>query len=117
MINIKILKELNLRRLKCSNEGVVGIVVAVLLIGLLVSVVSLIQYQYVPKWMEEKEAEHMNDVLNQFSQLKFAIDSQSASGQTNTPIATPGWMSKTFSSLDPSGARSLFLVLPCRSRM
>jgi len=88
MKNIKILKELNPRRLKCSNEGVVGIVVAVLLIGLLVSVVSLIQYQYVPKWMEEKEAEHMNDVLNQFSQLKFAIDSQSASGQTNTPIAT-----------------------------
>jgi hypothetical protein len=38
--------------------------------------------------MEEKEAEHMDTVLNQFSQLKFAIDSQSASNQTNTPIAT-----------------------------
>jgi len=84
----KILKKPNLRKLNCSDYGVVGIIVAVLLIGLLVSVVSLIQYQYVPKWMEEKEAEHMDAVLTQFSQLKFAIDTQSASGQTNTPIAT-----------------------------
>lgn len=84
----KIFKKLKLRKFNCSDYGVVGIVVAVLLIGLLVSVVSLIQYSYVPKWMEEKEAEHMDTVLNQFSQLKFAIDSQSASNQTNTPIAT-----------------------------
>jgi hypothetical protein len=84
----KIFKKLNFRKLNFSDYGVVGIVVAVLLIGLLVSVVSLIQYSYVPKWMEEKEAEHMDDVLTQFSQLKFAIDTQSASNQTNTPIAT-----------------------------
>lgn len=84
----KIFKKLKLRKINCSDYGVVGIVVAVLLIGLLVSVVSLIQYNYVPKWMEEKEAEHMDTVLNQFSQLKFAIDSQSASNQINTPIAT-----------------------------
>lgn len=84
----KIFKKLKLRKINCSDYGVVGIVVAVLLIGLLVSVVSLIQYSYVPKWMEEKEAEHMDTVLNQFSQLKFAIDSQSASNQKNTPIAT-----------------------------
>jgi len=38
--------------------------------------------------MEEKEAEHMDNVLTQFSQLKFAIGTQSASNQTNTPIAT-----------------------------
>ena len=82
------LNKMHLRKLSRSNEGVVGIVVAVLLIGLLVSVVSLIQYKYVPEWMEEKEAEHMDDVLTQFSQLKFAIDTQSASNQTNTPIAT-----------------------------
>ena len=88
MKHSKIFKKLKLRKINCSDYGVVGIVVAVLLIGLLVSVVSLIQYSYVPKWMEEKEAEHMDNVLNQFSQLKFAIDSQSASNQTNTPIAT-----------------------------
>jgi hypothetical protein len=88
MKHSKKFKKLKLRKINCSDYGVVGIVVAVLLIGLLVSVVSLIQYSYVPKWMEEKEAEHMDTVLNQFSQLKFAIDSQSASNQLNTPIAT-----------------------------
>ena len=71
-----------------SNEGVVGIVVAVLLIGLMVSVVSLIQVTYVPKWMEQKEAEHMDDVSSQFSHLKFAIDTQASTGQLSTPIAT-----------------------------
>ena len=36
-------------------------------------------------------------------------------GDTNRPMATPCWMSKTFSSLPPSGARSFFFELPCRS--
>ena len=71
-----------------SNEGVVGIVVAVLLIGLMVSVVSLVQSVYVPKWMEQKEAEHMNEISSQFSHLKFAIDTQSSTGQLSSPIAS-----------------------------
>jgi hypothetical protein len=77
-----------LRKFKNSENGVVGIVVAVLLIGLLVSVVSLLQMVYVPKWMEQKEAEHMDIVDTQFSQLKFAVDTQSSTGQLNIPIAT-----------------------------
>jgi hypothetical protein len=77
-----------LRKFKKSEHGVVGIVVAVLLIGLMVSVVSLIQMVYVPKWMEQKEAEHMDEVDVQFSQLKFAIDTQSSTGKLNIPIAT-----------------------------
>ena len=75
-------------KFKKSENGVVGIVVAVLLIGLMVSVVSLLQMVYVPKWMEQKEAEHMDVVDAQFSQLKFAIDTQSSTGQLNIPIAT-----------------------------
>jgi hypothetical protein len=76
------------RKIIKENEGVVGIIVAVLLIGLLVSVVSLIQSVYVPKWMEQKEAEHMDEVSSQFSQLKFAIDTQASTGELSTPIAT-----------------------------
>ena len=76
------------RKLIKSNEGVVGIVVAVLLIGLMVSVVSLVQSVYVPKWMEQKEAEHMNEISSQFSHLKFAIDTQSSTGHLNSPIAS-----------------------------
>jgi len=77
-----------LRKIKNSDCGVVGIVVAVLLIGLMVSVLSLIQMVYVPKWMEQREAEHMDMVDTQFSQLKFAIDTQSSTGQLYIPIAT-----------------------------
>ena len=76
------------RKIEKSEYGVVGIVVAVLLIGLMVSVVSLIQMVYVPKWMEQIEAEHMDEVNAQFSQLKFAIDTQSSTSQLNTPIAS-----------------------------
>jgi hypothetical protein len=71
-----------------SDDGVVGIVVAILLIGLMVSVVSLVQTVYVPKWMEQKEAEHLDEVAAQFSKLKFAIDTQFSTEQLNTPIAT-----------------------------
>ncbi len=77
-----------LKKIKNSEYGVVGIVVAVLLIGLMVSVISLIQMVYVPKWMEQREAEHMDMVDAQFSQLKFAIDTQSSTGQLYIPIAT-----------------------------
>ena len=90
------------RKICNSEEGVVGIIVAVLLIGLMVSVVSLIQLIYVPDWMEQREAEHMDVVAAQFSQLKFAIDTQNANKQENITIATsitlgskelPYWMS------------------------
>jgi len=82
---------MKIRKIRQSEDGVVGIVVAVLLIGLVVSVISLLQLVYVPNWMEQREAEHMDQVDAQFAQLKFVIDTQSAlgaMGQTNTPIAT-----------------------------
>ncbi|MEM2388185.1 MAG: hypothetical protein QXW78_03585 [Candidatus Thermoplasmatota archaeon] len=56
------------------DKGQVGIVVAILLVVLLVSVLAIIQLYYVPRWMEEREAEHMDAVANQFANLKYAID-------------------------------------------
>lgn len=76
------------RKIKNSQEGVVGIVVSILLIGLITSVVSLVQTVYVPKWMEQKEAEHMDVILSQFSQLKSSIDTQITNHQPDTPITT-----------------------------
>lgn len=38
--------------------------------------------------MEDKEAEHMEEVANQFAQLKFAIDIQSIA-ESDIPISTP----------------------------
>jgi len=82
------LNKIHLRKLSLSTHGVVGIVVAVLLIGLLVSVISIIQAAYIPKWMEEKEADHIEKVLVQFSELKLAIDTHTINRENNTPIAT-----------------------------
>lgn len=81
--------KLKKRKIKNSNEGVVGLVVAIMLIGLIVSVVSLVQTVYVPKWMEQKESEHMDEVAAQFAQLKYAIDTHSATTQENNPISAP----------------------------
>ena len=60
-----------------SNEAVVGIVVTVLLIGLVLSVTVMINNVYVPQWVEQEEVTHMDQVSQQFSQLKYAIDMQS----------------------------------------
>jgi len=66
----------------------VGIVATFLIVGLIVTVISMIQAVYIPKWMEQTEADHMEVVAEQFSQLKFAIDTQSAIKEPNTPITT-----------------------------
>ena len=76
---------MKLRSLKDQDHGVVGIVVAFLITGLIVIVISIVQTVYVPKWMEQAEADHMEIVADQFSQLKFAIDTQSAIRKPDTP--------------------------------
>lgn len=69
-------KPIKLRSIRNKEEAVAGIVVAVMIVGLVLAVISIIQTIYIPKWMESREAEHMGVVSDQFSQLKFAIDSQ-----------------------------------------
>jgi hypothetical protein len=77
-----------MNRMKNSNEAVVGIVVAILLLGFFVSVVSTIQVVYVPSWISQREAEHMDEVANQFAQLKYVLDIQSAT-EGSIPISAP----------------------------
>jgi len=78
----------NINVLRNTDEATVGIIIAVLMVGLILLVVSLVQTFYVPRWMEQREAEHMDEVLNQFSFLKFAIDMQILTEQ-DTPVSTP----------------------------
>jgi hypothetical protein len=75
-------------KLKNADHAVVGVVTAVLLIGLIVAVVSLIQTIYIPKIMEEREAEHMDKVSEQFTYLTSVIDGQAADQSQNLPVAT-----------------------------
>ena len=77
----------NINVLRNTDEATVGIIVAVLMVGLILLVISLVQAFYVPRWMEQGEAEHMDEVLDQFSLLKFAIDMQILTEQ-DTPIST-----------------------------
>ena len=73
---------------KRSDKAVVGIVVAVLLIGLIVAIVTIINVAYVPQWLKEVEASHMQEVQSQFIQLKYAIDMLSLIRQ-HTAISVP----------------------------
>ena len=71
-----------------SDDALVGVIVAILLVGLCVTVISIIQVVYVPEWMYSKEAEHMDGVADQFANLKYALDIQSAIEQ-DIPVSTP----------------------------
>lgn len=83
------MKKIGFRKIKSSTGGAAGVVVTLLVIGLMISALALVQTVFVPKWMSQKEADHMEEVSNQFSQIKFAIDTLSVVGQENTQISSP----------------------------
>ncbi len=66
-----------------SDDGLVGIVVTVLVIGLVIVVTGIVQSVYMPQWLEQKEAEHMHMVSYQFAQLKQSLDILSVIEQEN----------------------------------
>ena len=80
-------RKMSIRKLNQSEDAVVGIVVTVLLIGLAVSVSVMVNNVYMPRWVEEIEVSHMEDVANQFAMLKYALDIQAAM-QENTAISS-----------------------------
>jgi len=65
------------------DDGLVGIVVTVLVIGLIIVVTGIVQTVYMPQWLEQKEAEHMHMVSYQFAQLKQSLDVLSVIDQQN----------------------------------
>ena len=69
------------------NDAVVGMISAILIIGLLIMVLSFVNYSYVPRWVENEESSHMEMVSNQFAQLKYALDIQSLIND-NTALTT-----------------------------
>jgi hypothetical protein len=73
---------------KTNDDAMVGIVTAILLIGLIVIVISIIQVVYVPIVMEQREAEHMDRIAEQFGFLTSVIDNQAAEGRKGIPIAS-----------------------------
>jgi len=79
-----------------DNFAVAGVLEAILLIALVAIILSMIQLYYIPVIMEQKEADHMDQVSNQLSQLKSVIEIQSMMGTmetgksiTYTPMSSP----------------------------
>jgi hypothetical protein len=73
---------------KTTDNAVVGIVTAILLVGLVVTVISIIQVVYIPSIMEQREAEHMDKVEEQMASLTSVIDYQAAIAKKGIPIAS-----------------------------
>jgi hypothetical protein len=72
---------------KKTDNAVVGIVTALLVISLITTFFAMVQLVYVPIIMEQREAEHMDKVAEQFGFLTSVIDKQAADGRTGIPIA------------------------------
>ena len=81
-------KSIKILSLQSNNYGAAGIIVAVMLIGLFFTFLSVVQLSYIPNWSEEREAEHMEKVAEQFTQLKFAVDVLSTIEQSGNKITT-----------------------------
>lgn len=62
--------------IKKNDEAVVGIITVVLVISLIVIVIGIVKTVYFPEWIKSAEFQHMNQVSNQFAQLKYALDIQ-----------------------------------------
>jgi len=77
------------RKFDTENQAVAGVIEALLLVALVAIVISIIQLQYIPQIMEQREADHMDEVSNQFSYLKSMIDIQALTGtmETEVPLA------------------------------
>jgi hypothetical protein len=71
-----------------KDEGVAGVIEALLMVALVAVVISTIQLVYIPQVMSQREADHMDVVANQFSSLKAMIDLQSVT-QKDVPISSP----------------------------
>jgi len=71
-----------------EDEGVAGVIEALLIVALVAVVISTIQLVYIPQVMNQREADHMDEVANQFSSMKAMIDLQSVT-KKDVPISSP----------------------------
>jgi hypothetical protein len=77
--------EMKKQKLFNNKSGVAGVIEALLLVGLVAVILSIIQLSYIPQIMVQREAEHMDEVSNQFSYLKSMIDIQTIT-QSSAPM-------------------------------
>src|SRR5438309_602552 len=71
-----------IRDLRGDEEGVASTVGTIMALLVFLTFLSLIVNQYVPVWMKDSEASHMNNALGQFGGLNGAIIRYQSDGQT-----------------------------------
>jgi len=71
-----------------NNHAVAGVIEFLLIIALIAIILSMIQLTYIPEIMNQREADHMDVVENQFSYLKSIIDLQGMTKE-DVPISSP----------------------------
>ena len=104
-------------RIFSNNQcAVAGVIEALLLVALVAIILSFIQLYYVPEIMKDREADHMDQVSNQFSYLKSVIEIQSTMGIINEESANPKYTAYTSSSSPITlGSRELPYFISQRS--
>src|SRR4030042_2172596 len=68
-----------------GQYAVAGVIEALLMVALVATIIGLIQTLYIPEVMKQREAEHMDEISNQFSYMKSMMDIQSIT-QSDVPI-------------------------------
>ena len=53
-----------------NNHAVAGVIEALLIVALVAIIISTIQLVYIPQIMSQREADHMQEISNQFSYIK-----------------------------------------------
>lgn len=79
--------EMKYKKFRVKNHAVAGVIEALLMVALVSIIISMIQLIYIPQIMEQREAEHMDQVSNQFSTLKSMIELQAITN-SSAPIST-----------------------------
>lgn len=82
------MKQMGKTTLKSNHVAVAGVIEALLLVALVAVIISTVQLVYVPDIMQQREAEHMDEVENQFSYIKSVVDLQSMV-EEDVPISSP----------------------------
>jgi hypothetical protein len=97
------------RTLKDSETAVSTVVAAVLLLGIIVALLTVIHVSYIPEWKTGAEQAHMADVYYDMSVLKSNMDLLSVAG-ANNPASV-----MSFSTPIRAGGGSLPLLSPAKS--
>src|SRR5256886_17514089 len=71
-----------IRDIRGDEKGVASTVGTIMALLVFLTFLSLIVNQYVPVWMKDSDASHMNGPLRQFAGIKGAIDLQILSSQS-----------------------------------